>query len=134
MKKTQNVSYTGTGYFVVDLDHLTADNVIADKDKKTVTIQIDHAYLQAIEIDPNNIMIDEVEESLLARGEIKLTVSDCNAIERTLRSRLEEKFLRRPAGIIRDRPPYSENTWRPVRRPSGRALPALKINAPIFKY
>lgn len=92
MKKTQNVSYTGTGYFVVDLDHLTSDNVIEDRDKKTVTIRIDHAYLQAIEIDPNNIMIDEVEESLLARGDIKLTVSDCSAIERDLRSRLEEKF------------------------------------------
>lgn len=92
MKKTQNVSYTGTGYFVVDLDDLTAANVVTDRDKKTVTIQIGHAYLQAIEIDPNNIIIDEVAESLLARGDIKLTVADCNAIERELRARLEEKF------------------------------------------
>lgn len=92
MKKTQNVSYTGTGYFVVDLDNLTSANVTEDRDKKTVTIRIDHAYLQAVEIDPNNIMIDDVEESLLARGEIKLTVADFNAIERNLRSRLEEKF------------------------------------------
>lgn len=92
MKKTQNVSYTGTGYFVVDLDNLTAANVIEDKDNKTVTIRIGHAYLQAIEIDPNNIIIDDVKESLLARGNIELTVSDFNAIERELRSRLEEKF------------------------------------------
>ena len=68
MKKTQNVSYTGTGYFVVDLDNLTAANVITDSVQKTVTIRIDHAYLQAIEIDPNNIIIDDVKESLLARG------------------------------------------------------------------
>lgn len=92
MKKTQNVSYTGTGYFVVDLDNLTAANVIEDKDKKTVTILIDHAYLQAIDIDPNNIIVDDVKESLLAWGDIKLTVADCNAIERDLRARLEEKF------------------------------------------
>lgn len=92
MKKTQNVSYTGTGYFVVDLDNLTAANVIEDKNKKTVTILIDHAYLQAIDIDPNNIIIDDVKESLLARGNIKLTVADCNTIERELRTRLEEKF------------------------------------------
>ena len=92
LKKTQNVSYTGTGYFVVDLDNLTAANVITDSGKKTVTIQIDHAYLQAIEIDPNNIIIDDVKESLLAWGDIKLTVADYNAIERDLRSRLEEKF------------------------------------------
>lgn len=92
MKKTQNVSYTGTGYFVVDLDNLTAANIIEDRDKKTVTIQIGHAYLQAIEIDPDDIIIDDVRESLLARGDIELTVADYNTIERDLRSRLEEKF------------------------------------------
>ncbi len=92
MKKTQNVSYTGRGYFVVDLDNLTAANVITDEAKKTVTIQIGHAYLQAIEINPSDIIIDEVKESLLARGDIELTVADYNAIEKELRSRLEEKF------------------------------------------
>lgn len=92
LKKTQDVSYTGTGYFVVDLDTLTPANIIEDKSKKTITIQIDHAYLQAIEIDPNNIIIDEVKEGLLARGDIELTVADYNIIEKELRSRLEEKF------------------------------------------
>lgn len=92
LKKTQSVSYTGIGYFVVDLDNLTAANVIQDKDKKTVTIRIDHAYLQAIEIDPNDIIINEVKEGLLARGDIKLTVADYNAIEKELRTKLEEKF------------------------------------------
>lgn len=92
MKKTQNVSYTGTGYFVVDLDRLTAANVIEDHSARTVTIRIDHPYLQAIEIDPNCIIIEDVEESLLARGDIKLSVADYAAIEQDLRSRLEEKF------------------------------------------
>ena len=92
LKKTQTVSYTGTGYFVVDLDNLTAANVIEDKEKKTITILIDHAYLQAIEIDPNNIIIDEVKEGLLARGDIELTVRDYNVIAKDLRTRLEEKF------------------------------------------
>ena len=92
LKKTQNVSYTGTGYFVVDLDNLTAANVIEDRDEKTVTIQIGHAYLQAIEIDPNKVIIDDVKESLLAWGDIKLTVADYNAVEQDLRTRLEEKF------------------------------------------
>lgn len=92
LKKTQTVSYTGTGYFVVDLDNLTAANVIEDKEKKTITILIDHAYLQAIEIDPNNIIIDEVKEGLLAHGDIELTVRDYNVIAKDLRTRLEEKF------------------------------------------
>lgn len=92
LKKTQKVSYTGKGYFVVDLDNLTKENIVQDKQEKTVTIKIEHAYLQAIEIDPEKIIIDEVKEGLLARGDIKLTVKDYNAIEKELRNRMEEKF------------------------------------------
>lgn len=92
LKKTQKVSYTGKGYFVVDLDNLTKSNILQDKRKKTITIKIDHAYLEAIEINPEKIIIDEVKEGLLARGDIKLTVKDYNAIEKELRNRMEEKF------------------------------------------
>ncbi|MBR2132118.1 MAG: hypothetical protein IJ955_06200, partial [Oscillospiraceae bacterium] len=72
--------------------HLTSDHIIEDHDKKTITIRIGHAYLQTIEIDPNNIMIDDVKEGLLARGDIELSVADYNRIEKELRSRLETKF------------------------------------------
>jgi len=92
LKKTQTVSYRGKGYFVVDLDKLTSANIIDDKEKRILTIKIDHARLEAIEIDPNNIIIDEVKEGLLARGNIELTVADYNAIEKELRTRLENKF------------------------------------------
>ena len=91
-KKTQDVSYTGKGYFVVDLDKLTKDDIAEDRKKKVVTIKIDHSYLEAIEIDPDKIMIDEVKESLFAKGDIKLTVTDYNAIEKDLKVRMEEKF------------------------------------------
>lgn len=92
LKKTQKVSYTGKGYFVVDLDSLTAEDIIEDREKRIITIRIGHAYLQAIEIDPDKIIIDEVKEGLLARGDIELTVRDLNAIEKELRDRLETEF------------------------------------------
>lgn len=92
LKKTQKVSYAGKGYFVVDLDSLTAEDIVEDKEKKIITIRIGHAYLQAIEIDPDKIIIDEVKEGLLARGDIELTVKDLNAIEKELRNRLETEF------------------------------------------
>lgn len=92
LKKTQKVSYTGKGYFVVDLDSLTREDIVEDKGKKIITIKIGHAHLQAIEIDPDKIIIDEVKEGLLARGDIELTVKDLNAIERELRSRLKAEF------------------------------------------
>ena len=92
LKKTQKVSYTGKGYFVVDLDNLTGEDIIEDKEKRIITIKIGHAYLQIIEIDPDKVIVDEVREGLLARGDIELTVKDYSIIERELRSRLETKF------------------------------------------
>lgn len=92
LKKTQKVSYTGTGYFVVDLDNLTKENILDDKEKKILTIKIGHAYLQAIEINPDKIIVDEVKKGLLAWGDIELTVKDYNVIEKELRDRLEDKF------------------------------------------
>ena len=92
LKKTQKVSYTGKGYFVVDLDNLTMEDIIEDKEKRIITIKIEHAYLQTIEIDPDKVIVDEVKEGLLARGDIELTVKDYNIIEKELRSLLETKF------------------------------------------
>lgn len=92
LKKTQTVSYTGTGYFVVNLDQISKADVIEDKENKIITIKIENAELQIIEIDPDKIMIAEVKEGLLARGDIELTVSDYNTIEKELRNKLQAKF------------------------------------------
>ena len=92
LKKTQKVSYTGKGYFVVDLDNLTREDIIEDKENRIITIKIGHAYLQTIEIDPDKVIVDEVKEGLLARGDIELTVKDYNIIEKELRSQMETQF------------------------------------------
>lgn len=102
LKKTQKVTYTGTGYFVVDLDNLTRENIVEDKEKRVITIKIGHAYLQAIEIDPDKILVDEVKEGLLVRGDIELTVKDLNTIEKELRDRLETKFNTAENGQMAD--------------------------------
>ena len=102
LKKTQKVSYTGKGYFVVDLDNLTKEDIIEDKEKRIITIKIGHAYLQTIEIDPDKVLVDEVKEGLLARGDIELTVKDYSIIEKELRSRLETKFNTAENGQVAD--------------------------------
>ncbi len=90
LKKSQKVTYKGTGYFVVDLDsaHLRESDITADEASKTVTIRIEHPHLETVDIDPDDVMIDEVHEGLLARGKIRLTVEDVNGIEKELRERL----------------------------------------------
>ncbi len=102
LKKTQKVSYTGKGYFVVDLDNLTREDIIEDKENRIITIKIGHAYLQTIEIDPDKVIVGEVKEGLLARGDIELSVKDYNIIEKELRSLLETEFNTAENGQIAD--------------------------------
>ena len=74
------------------MDKLTKNDVIEDKSKKQITIKIEHAYLEAIKITPEDIIIDDVKESFLAKGDIKLSVEEYNIIERELKAKLEDKF------------------------------------------
>lgn len=91
-EKTQKVSYTGKGYFVVDLDHMTRDSVIEDKKNKIITIKIDHAYLETIVIDPDQMTIGDVEKGWFARGDLEMTMQDYNTLEKQLKEKMEKKF------------------------------------------
>lgn len=91
-KKTQNVSYTGNGAFVVDLDNMKKENIIDNPDKKILTIKIGHAHLDTIEIDPNNIILGDVKQGLLTRGDIKMSVQNYNNLEKEIRNKLSDKF------------------------------------------
>lgn len=102
LKKTQKVSYKGKGYFVVNLDNLSEDSIVQDSENKIVTIRIDHAYLQALEIDPNEIVVGDVKETLLARGDIELSMADYKEIEKELVKRMKAKFDTAEQGQIAD--------------------------------
>lgn len=92
LNKSKTINYEGTGLFVVPLDKLKKQDIIQDNENKTVTIKIDHARLQAIDIDPNKIVIGDTKRGLFAFGDIKLIVEDYWEIEKGLRTRLENKF------------------------------------------
>ena len=118
MKKTQTVTYTGEGYFIVDLEKLEKSDITQDEKKKTVTIKINHATLETITIDPNKVIIAEVKESLLAKGDIELTVADYNKIEKELLVKLDRAF----------------NTPQNIQNADVEALKAVKkIYEPIIK-
>lgn len=91
-EKSQKVSYTGLGRYLVNLDDLEESSVVDDEENKILTIKIGHAYLESVEIDPYKIKADEVEEGFFARGNIKLSVEDYNTIEKTIKSKMEEKL------------------------------------------
>ena len=80
------------------MDKLKKNDVIEDKSQKQIAIRIEHAYLEAIKINPEDIIIDDVKESFLAKGDIKLSVEDYNVIERELKIKMEDKFNRAANG------------------------------------
>ncbi|MBP5325594.1 MAG: DUF4230 domain-containing protein [Pseudobutyrivibrio sp.] len=91
-KKYQTVQYTGKGSFVIELDQLDKSNIVEDAQNHTVTIKIPHPVLDTIEIDPNKVEIGDKQSGFFAIGDIKLTLSDYNKIEKELRKRLQAKF------------------------------------------
>ncbi len=92
LMQNQKVTYTGKGSFVVDLDKLTEDCIIDDKDSKTLTLKIEHPKLDTIEIDPNNIKIGTQNNGFLGFGDLALTVTDYVNLEKDLRKRLTDKL------------------------------------------
>ncbi len=102
LKKNQTITYTGKGYFVVDLSTISTQDIITDDHAETITILIDHAYLEDVDVDPNRMTIGETKESLLNRGAIKMTVRELNDIEKQIRSRLETAFNTAENGQLAD--------------------------------
>ena len=92
MRQNQKVKYTATGSFIVELDALTAANIIDDKANKKLTIKIGHPELDTIEIDPNEIVVEDPEKGILAFGDLTLTVKDYVTLEKKLQKELKEKF------------------------------------------
>lgn len=92
LDKTQTIKYNAIGYFVVDLDHLTNKSIDDDQDKKMLTIKIEHAHLEAVDIDPNKVIINNVEGGLFSSSDIKITVRDYNKVEKELKKRITEQL------------------------------------------
>lgn len=88
-EKTQRVTYTAQGSFVVELDTLKEEDIITDYDNKVITIRIPHPKLDTIEIDPHKIIVGEQKKGLLAFGGLKMTVNDYVLLEKELQRRLK---------------------------------------------
>lgn len=90
--KTKNITYSGTGVYVVDLSKLRADKISVDQEKKTVTISVPHAALQYVVCDRENIKFEDTEKGLLAFGEIRMTAEEENEIEKEVNARMETRL------------------------------------------
>lgn len=92
LTKKQNVTYKATGKFYVDLSMMGEHSIKLDEDSRTITIEIPHAKMDPIEIDPTKFTVDRVENGLLAFGDLKFTPAEFNSLETTCKSKLENEL------------------------------------------
>ncbi len=91
-KQNQTVRYKAKGSFIVNLDSLKPEDIVDDRDSKTLTIRIKHPELDTIEIDPHKISIGEQRNGFLAFGKLELSVNDYVALEQELQGKLKTRL------------------------------------------
>jgi len=94
IKQDITVSYSAKGLFVVDLDadSLKMANIKDDPQNKVLTLMIKHPYLEAIEIDPNKIIVVEQKNGFFAFGKLALPVEEYVSVEKELQKRFKAKL------------------------------------------
>ncbi|URZ18423.1 DUF4230 domain-containing protein [Clostridium felsineum] len=94
-KKIQNISFTGTGTYSVDLSTLKNDNVNIDNKGKKITLNISSPQIEAISIDDSKTQY-QTDNGLLRFGEIKLTTEEHEAIMDNVKKDMKSKMLEQP--------------------------------------
>lgn len=89
-KKTKQVHSVGTGYYTVDLDGFTADNVAVDLERRTVAVTIPAAVLDHTAVDPEKTTFEQTEHALLGFGDVKLTQEQQNELDRSMQKAMDE--------------------------------------------
>lgn len=92
LTKTQKVTYKGTGKFYVDLSMMGEHSIKMNEDEQKITIEIPHARMEPLEIDPTKFTVDKVENGLLAFGDLKFTPAEFNSLETGCKAKLENEI------------------------------------------
>ncbi len=91
LNKAQTIRYKGSGRFYVDLSALSAKNVLLDNNVYTITIEIPHAKMAPVEIDPDKFEAEEVEKGFFAFGDLKFTPAEFNLLEKEAKARITKE-------------------------------------------
>ena len=89
-RKTQKIHYFGTATYTVDLNEISEDDIIIDKEAKTITIVIPHAEMDQLSIDYEKTVLEEVDHELLGWGDISMTMEQFTVFQQNMQSNLEK--------------------------------------------
>lgn len=88
-RKTQKIHYFGTATYTVDLNEISEDDIIINKEDKTIIIVIPHAEMDQMSVDYEKTIIEEVDRELLGWGDISMTMEQFNVLQKNMQSSLE---------------------------------------------
>ncbi|PJI08238.1 MULTISPECIES: DUF4230 domain-containing protein [Clostridium] len=91
-KKIQNISFTGTGIYAVDLSNLKNSNLSINNETKIITLKISKPQIEAINIDDDKTEY-QTDNGLLRFGEIKLTPEEHEAIMENVKKDMNKKMM-----------------------------------------
>lgn len=89
-KKAKTIHSEGTGYYTVDLDGFSEDNVSVDMEKKKVTVTIPKAVLDHSAVDPDKTTFEKTDHAILGFGDVKLTQEQQNELDRSIKKAMSE--------------------------------------------
>ena len=91
-KKVQNVNYSGTGSYTVDLSSLKAENINIDDKTKSVNVKVASPIIKGVSISEEKTEYQTAENGLLRFGEIKLTVEENQMLSRNVKEKMLKKM------------------------------------------
>lgn len=91
-KKLQNISFTGTGTYSIDLSNLKNENISIDNKSRIITLNVSTPQIESINIDDSKTQY-QTDNGLFRFGEIKLTTEEHEAIMQNVKKDMSTKML-----------------------------------------
>lgn len=90
--KTKNITYYGTGYYIVNLETLDTEDIEVDNDNQQVILYVPQAEFDHVNVDLDKTEFEDTKKGSLSFGDIKLTAEQENEIKKEAKAKLKEKL------------------------------------------
>lgn len=88
-KKIQNIDYSGTGIYTIDLSSLNNNNIDINTKTKKITAKVPSPVVKDVSINEDKTKYEDTQKGLFRFGELKLSPAEYQVI----RSNVKEKMI-----------------------------------------
>lgn len=88
-KKIQNIDFSGTGIYTIDLSSLNNNNIDIDTKTKKITAKVPSPVVKDVSINEDKTKYEDTQKGLFRFGELKLSPAEYQVI----RSNVKEKMI-----------------------------------------